>query len=184
MTFVRGFKVECERMVARLRDEMGVHISAPLDMAATAAHLEIPVHPLSQLLEISGTKRECPRTDEIYRKVSAFTVFDGSHRTVVYNDEHPLPRHRSNMAHEFAHALLGHPPLGSGSGKSVEEMNEKEATWLGGVLMLTGEQARAIIVNGQNLTSAAAHHQLSTEMLRFRLNVTGAAKQVAALKRA
>lgn len=184
MTFVRGFKVECERLVARLRDEMGVHISAPLDMEATASYLEIPVHPLSKLLEVSGRERTCPRMGEIYCKVSALTVFDSCHRTIVYNDEHPLPRHRSNMAHEFAHALLGHPPLASGAGVAAEQLNEKEAAWLGGVLMLTGEQARAVVLGGQNLVSAAAHFQISPEMLRFRLNVTGAAKQVAERRRA
>ena len=85
-------------------------------------------------------------------------------------------RHRSNMAHELAHALLQHPPLGSGCEVETEKGNEAEAAWMSGVLMLTSNQARSIAARRLKWSIAQDAYQLSAEMLRFRMNVTGAAK--------
>ncbi len=176
MKFARGFKTHCERAVTALRAELEVDDEAPIDMHSLATHLYIPVHSLATLLITSGQSRSHPKVDEIYCKVSALTVFDGTFRTIIYNDEHPLTRHRSNMAHELAHALLQHPPSNSGLAAHQEEMHEAEAGWMGGVLMLTAGQARRIAGSRMNRTTAETQYQLSPEMLRFRLNVTGAAR--------
>jgi Zn-dependent peptidase ImmA (M78 family) len=83
------------------------------------------------------------------------------------------------MAHEFAHALLQHPPRGSGLTIDTEEANEAEAAWLGGVLMLPAHHARHIVASRMSREEAGQHFEISPEMLRFRLNVTGAAKRAA-----
>lgn len=113
---------------------------------------------------------------EIYDKVSAFTIFDGQHRSVVYNDRHSMPRHRSNLAHEFAHALLLHPPEGS-AGAAQERLHEREAAWLGGVLLLTDKQALHVAASGLSHDEATKRFAISHEMLTYRLNVTAAIRR-------
>jgi len=179
MTLARGFKTGCERTVSALREELGVDDDEPLDMHVAADHLEIPVRPLAELLIPAGGHRTDPHVDEIYRKVSAFTVFKGWQRSIVYNDEHAPPRHRSNLAHELSHALLQHPPRDHGLPAEQAQRHEAEAAWLSGVMMLTADQARRIVTCGMSRAVAEARFQLSTEMLRFRLNVTGAARLAA-----
>jgi hypothetical protein len=176
MKLARGFKTYAERCVAGLREELELVDDEPIDMHELCAHLRIPFYPLSRCLTHSGASRDDPSVVEIYNKTSAVTTFDGPKRTIFYNEEHPTVRHRSNMAHELAHALLQHPPRDSGIAFDAEEENEAEASWMGGVLMLTASQARRIAVTGMPWPTAQVTYQVSAEMLRFRMNVTGAAK--------
>ena len=179
MKFVRGFKASCEQLVEQLRNELALSALQPIDMKSLAEHLGIPVWPLRHMLEAAHESRACVNVTEIYRRVSAFTFFDGSRRRIVYNDEHALPRHRSNLAHEFAHALLQHPARDSGIGTQAEEENEAEAAWLSGVILLPAHQARHIAVTRMSTETAERQFEISSEMLRYRLNVTGAAKMAA-----
>lgn len=179
MKLIRGFKTYSERLVQDVRTEMGLGELDPMDMGALARHLHIPFWPLNRFLEAANDTKACINVAEIYKSVSAFTFFEGRRRRIVFNDEHSPARHRSNMAHELAHALLQHPPRDSGVDKEVEDNNEAEAAWTGGVLMLPAYQARHIVVSRMTLKTAEAQFQLSPEMLRFRLNVTGAAKMAA-----
>ena len=176
---VRGFKTYSERLVQGVRTEMGLGDLDPIDMEALARHLHIPYWPLSRFLEAAKETKACINVSEIYSSVSAFTFFEGRRRRIVFNDEHGPARHRSNMAHELAHALLQHPPRDSGAGEVAEENNEAEAAWTGGVLMLSAHQARYIAASRMTSGRAEQLFQLSPEMLRFRLNVTGAAKMAA-----
>jgi len=179
MKLIRGFKTYSERLVLDVRAEMGLGDLDTMDMEALARHLHIPYWPLCQFLDAAKETKACVDVVEIYKRVSAFTFFEGRRRHIVYNDEHGPARHRSNMAHELAHALLQHPPRDSGTGKVVEENNEAEAAWTGGVLMLPAHQARHIAASRMTYATAEKQFQLSPEMLRFRLNVTGATKMAA-----
>lgn len=176
MRLPRGFKAYAERCVSGLRNELELADDEPIDMHELCSHLCIPFYPLSRCLIHSGASRTDPHVAEIYSKTSAVTTFDGPHRTIIYNEEHPIVRHRSNMAHELAHALLQHPPLNSGCDVKTEQANEAEAAWMSGVLMLTANQARRIATRRVEWSTAQQAYQLSAEMLRFRMNVTGAAK--------
>lgn len=176
MTFRRGFKRDCELTVDGLRAELRLTVDHPIDMRALASHLEIPVQPWSDYLRIANAPRGDIYVEETYKKVSAFTVFEGYRRTIVFNDDHAPARHRSDLAHELSHALLHHPPLGSGISEEQEELHEGEAAWMGGVLMLTAGQARLIARKALPSDAAMETYGLSREMLRFRLNVTGAAR--------
>lgn len=176
MKFRRGFKRDCEQTVDTLRTELCLAIHEPINMRSLASHLEIPVHPWSDYLGIANVLRNDMHIEETYRSVSAFTVFEGRRRTIVFNDEHSHARHRSDLAHELAHALLHHPPLGSGISAEEEDHHEQEAGWMGGVLMLTATQARFIAQTSLPKETAMETYGLSPEMLRYRLNVTGAGR--------
>ena len=131
MTLARGFKASCERLVGEVRDELALSPDEPIDMPRLAEFLEIPVFSLAHFVQVAGHAADLV-VDEIYASVSAFTVFDGSRRTIVYNDRHLPARHRSNLAHELAHALLLHPPERAGASAQQEADCEDEAVWLSG----------------------------------------------------
>lgn len=175
MQYQRGFKQDCEQIAAEVRSEMQLRLDQPIDMPALAHLLAIPVIGLDQFVGQCGGEGE-REVEEIYAKVSAFTVFDRYCRTIIYNDRHSMPRHRSNLAHEISHALLRHPARDTGLSAGEEELNEKEAHWLGGVLMLTRPQAIHVARTGISVPVAMHHFEISQEMLRFRMNVTGAAR--------
>ncbi|MBL8275247.1 MAG: hypothetical protein JNL93_00965 [Pelomonas sp.] len=88
MKLVRGFKTYAERLVQDVRAEMGMGQLDPMDMDALARHLHIPYWSLSQFLEAAKQPKDSIDVAEIYKKVSAFTFFEGRRRRIVYNDEH------------------------------------------------------------------------------------------------
>ncbi len=174
--FAWGFKKDCERLVASIREELRVPESGPIDMAELANHLEIPLAAFATYVKRSGLICDELHLAETYRKVSAFTLFEGRRRTIVYNEKHSLARHRSDLGHELAHALLHHPPEGT-SPPAIERLHEAEAAWLGGVLLLTDLQAARIAKWAVPYDAAMARYGISREMLVYRMRVTGALKR-------
>jgi hypothetical protein len=81
------------------------------------------------------------------------------------------------VAHEIAHALLFHT-LASDSdpvrARPWDRTAEEEAQWLGGALLVSDEAALALARAGTDTVSGAARYGVSTDMLTYRLNVTGA----------
>jgi len=175
MSFRRGFKQDCERVATEVREELRLRLDEPIDMSRLASILEIPVHALATYVRAAGLPHG-PDVDEIYEKVAAFTTYRGPHRTIVYNDRHALPRHRSNLAHELAHALLHHPPRSEQLSPKDEAAHEQEAGWMGGVLMLTRSQALHLARLRTPAPIILQQFEISQQMLRFRMNVTGAAR--------
>lgn len=177
--FPRGFKSDCERIVADVRRDLHTPEKGPIDLRALGEYLEIPLRSLEDLIGAAALPLDPVLTEVTYRAVSAVTVFEGKRRSVVYNERHSPGRHRSDLAHEFAHALLLHPPEGSTGSPELERMNEAEAAWLGGVLLLTGDQAAWIARLKVPVQVAIEQHQISRDMLIYRLRMTGALKRFA-----
>lgn len=175
--FPRGFKQECERLVIEVRHELGVNDASPIDMSALAEHLCIPMTPLGELLLEANVPVEHPHVVEAYNSVSAVTHFTRRRRRLIYNERHPHLRHRSNLAHELAHALLHHPPEGESGSSAQDKAHEAEAGWLGGVLMLPEFQALTVVRTGMTAEQAIEQFELSREMLVYRLRITGALKR-------
>lgn len=174
----RGFKKDCERIVAELRAELDVGEYEAIEMTVLGHDLDIPLASLAEHIEQSSVRCDEAHLEEIYRKVSAFTIFDGYRRIIVYNERHSYVRHRSDLAHEFAHALLHHPAQESAGYECKERQYENEAAWLAGVLLLTDKQAVRLAALRASPDAAMAQYQISQEMLTYRLNVTAAFKRV------
>lgn len=179
MGYRRGFKSEVKALTAEVRTELGLTALDRLDPLALANHLDIPVVGLSELAA------EAPRVRyllEVEPDVfSAVTVFAGSRRTIVHNDAHAPTRRASNLAHELAHGLLLHPPTPALDNKGCRHWNqdiEDEATWLGGELLIPEKAALAIARGRWTIHVAAKHFGVSTRMVEYRVNATGAAKRV------
>jgi hypothetical protein len=175
--FQRGFKSDCERIAADVRRELSTPDEGPINLHALAEYLDIPLRPLDELVSAASMPLDTVLLEITYRSVSAVTVFEGKRRSVVYNERHSPGRHRSNLAHEFAHALLLHPPEGSTGLPALERINEAEAAWLGGVLLLTGDQAARIARAKVPTQLALEQYEISRDMLVYRLRTTGALKR-------
>jgi len=91
-------------------------------------------------------------------------------------------RQASNLTHELSHALLLHPPTPALDDHGCRLWNqniEDEAQWLAGALLVTEDAALWIARGGASVPTAALRLGVSEQMIRYRLNVTGAAKRIA-----
>lgn len=180
MAFRRGFKTEANGIVVEVRGELGLSLYDRLDPGALAAWLEIPV------IGLSDFAAEAPAVSHLLdvepEAFSAVTVFAGTRRTIVHNDAHAKVRQASNLTHELSHALLHHPATPALDNTGCRHWNqdlEDEANWLSGSLLIP-EPAAMLIAKGRwSLPVAAQRFGVSQQMVRFRLNTTGARRRVA-----
>lgn len=180
MAFWRGFKSAAHAISLEVRDELGLSPLDRLDPVALAAHLAIPVIPLSQLRAV-GVEAAGYFMDVDEGAFSAVTVFHGSKRVIVYNDAHAPGRQASDVAHELAHALLHHSPapaFGDGGCRDWNEDLEDEANFLGGALLVTEAAALDVVRRGVSEREAARAYGVTPTLMRWRINVTGARKRV------
>jgi len=179
LSFRRGFKTEANQIATEIRGELGLSQFDPLDPWVLSEHLAIDVLPLSEM------RGEAPRAvahffGEGCNIFSAITIFHGTTRLIIHNDRHSKGRQSSNIAHELSHALLQHPPMPPLSELGLRNFNkdlEDEANWLAGVLLIPEQAALKIARQRIDLTEAASQYGVSTQMVNFRLNVTGARKR-------
>jgi Zn-dependent peptidase ImmA (M78 family) len=174
----RGFKAEANKLSLDVRAELGLSRYAPLCPWALAESLHIPVSTLASLAEAEPEAKVASEYLAGHGRsaFSAITVFYGRRRCIVHNDGHAPQRQRSNLAHELAHALLGHPPhlpfCDSGN-RIYQSKLENEASWLGPVLLVPNEAARWAMA-AMSLTQSAAHFGVSEDLMQFRLRMSGA----------
>lgn len=185
MGYRRGFKTEANDLATEIRSELGLGPFDPLNPRDLAAHLDVPIIGLSSFEESTPVVRHLMHIEpDVF---SAATVFKRTERTIVHNDGHAPARQNSNLSHELGHALLLHPPTPALDDKGCRNWNqdlEDEANWLSGILLVS-EAATIAIAKGQwTLPSAAEHFRVSQQMIRFRLNATGALKRVARSRQA
>ena len=180
MALRRGFKSEAAALAKEVRAELGLSPFDGLDPRQLARHLDIPVVPLSNL---SASLPGAPYFLSVEREAfSALTVFDGYRRMIVHNDSHSEVRQHSNLAHELAHPLLLHEPrpaLDNLTGcRDWNDTHEQEADWLGAELLVTSQMALAVARGRFTRQQAQQRLGVSGDMLRWRLNQTGAEKRV------
>ena len=180
MTLRRGFKAEAAALAREIRAGLGLGPYDGLDPRALARRLDIPLLALTDIAaSCSGARYLLSTEPEAF---SAATVFNGHHRTIVYNDSHSYGRQNNSLAHELSHRLLLHEPApvldGMTGCRIWNAVNEKEADWLAGELLVT--EAMALAVARGQFTREEAQRRLgvSEQMLRWRLNMTGAYKRV------
>ena len=112
---------------------------------------------------------------------SAALIPDGTGRFIVENTVHLPRRRRSNVAHEVAHLLLEHEldcvllsDGQSGCRNPASRSLEAEAAELAAELLLPAAAARRAAVAGKTDEQVADTFDVSTELARWRMNVSGA----------
>jgi Zn-dependent peptidase ImmA (M78 family) len=177
----RGFKKEANSYAREFRKELGVALHAPLCPWKLAQFLAIDILALSTFDAVEDHHiRQLTKVDS--KSFSAVTVFYGAKRLIVSNDAHPQARQASNISHELAHAILGHPPTEPFNEHGCRNFNkdiEDEANWLGPALLISEEAALHIAKKRMDLEVAAKYYGCTQSVVRFRLNMTAAYKRIA-----
>lgn len=177
----RGFKKEANEYTKEFRQELGLRSHDPLCPWALAEYLAIPILPLTQIRSDIGERNYLYVTQKDPKFFSGVTVFRGSRRIIIHNDTHHPYRQASDIAHELGHGILLHPPSESFDQNGCRNFNrvlEEEANWLGPTLLVSEEAALHIVREGMSEEQASHLYKATKEVVRMRINVTGAKKRV------
>ena len=175
----RGFKKEADEIGEEIRKELGLASLASLDPWRLAEHLAIPVWRLAEYqTDIPSAAALLGGAEQ--HAFSAMMLFVGNWRVIVHNDTHALTRQRADISHELAHALLLHKPhvVVSGAAPTFDREQEEEAGWLGSALLVPDESCFSFCWRGVSLRDAADHMGVSLDLMRWRINKTGAQRRV------
>lgn len=160
-----------------MRRELDLTPQSPLCPWKLAQHLEFPIIPLSKYKALVPDAVAYLYSPKGQKDFSAITLFDGNYRLIIHNDAHGRKRQAANIAHELAHGLLLHPPkppLDQNGSRHYNAELEEEANWLGPALLISDEAAVLIAESGLSLADASDQYGASIEVVRMRLNVSGA----------
>lgn len=182
----RGFKGEAERLSLSVRAELGLKVDDRLDCLYLADQMGVPVISVTALGKDGARPESVSRLSAFEAGLSALTVCDGTRRLIVYNPAEPRGRRANSLAHELSHIVLEHPPasaIGDGGCRLWDAKLEAEADWLAGALLVPREGALAQLKRGGDLNDGAQHFGVSRAMFKWRVNQTGVARQLEALRR-
>lgn len=179
MKLRRGFKTEANQYAREFREELELAHHAPLCPWKLAEHLAIPVFRLTTL------RRDAPEEvafllNDGKEFFSAVTIFHGLRRSILHNDKNAPTRQASDISHEIAHAVLGHPPTAPFNEVGCRNINreiEDEAAWLGAALLISEEAAISIVRSQMTMHDASRTYGASPALLKMRINVTGARRR-------
>ena len=186
MALRRGFKSEAERIARGVRSEMGLNAAKSVAPEDLASLLGIEVRAGDELVPRERF-RELERIQP--DSFSACTLRPSPERVVVvYNPLSTRARRSSDLAHELAHILLDHElsrleRLGDVTFFSCDAIQEEEAGWLSGCLLLPRALLLAEIQRGASAKEIAKKCGLSEPMAQYRLNVTGVLRQKRAIQK-
>ena len=180
MALKRGFKAEANNLARELRSELGIGARGKLCPWELAKYLHIPILKLSDLSGAIPEEIGFLMNDgrELF---SAVSVSVGLKRTILHNDANPPSRQASDIAHELSHAILLHPPsppFNDSGDRCFDKDVEDEANWLGYALLISEEAAIHIVKSGWSEAAAAKAYAVSKDVIRMRINVTGARRRV------
>ena len=185
MALRRGFKSEAERISKDLRVQLGKFEADPLAPHEVAQLLGIEIRAGDELIPLERFKE---LEDLQPGAFFACTLKPSSDRMViVHNPLYSQSRRNSDVTHELAHTLLGHElsrieKIGDLTFRSCDSVQEEEAGWLSGSLLLPRALLLKEVGRGQEARSIAEKYKVSEDMARYRIRVTGVERQLARRK--
>lgn len=182
MTLRRGFKAEANWYARDVRADLGLMPHDPLCPRRLAGHLGYEIEGLSAYARQAPDAAAYLRSIKGQEEFSAITVCVGNRRLIIHNDTHHPYRQTSNIAHEVAHGLLLHatvPLKGADGARIFNKEQEAEAHWLGPSLLISEEAALFIAEGAEPLHIYQHQYGVSDDLLRMRLQVTGALMRIA-----
>ncbi len=181
--FERGFKTWSENIAVSLRERMGLTKIDALAPESLAHYMRVRVLEFSDLpLSLKAkTHLSSPEGDEW----SAVTIRCGSTDAIIVNPSHSLARRSSNLAHELSHLLRKHKPaqlfISPNAGiqlRTYESLQEDEADWLTGCLLLPRPALLYCLGQRWDDEAICEHYRVSKALLTYRRNVSGVQKQL------
>jgi hypothetical protein len=178
MSLRRGFKANANRISVRLRRGQGARPEAPIDLNVLVTKLSIGVIPLSEFkAQFPQAVQQLTMRDSGAFSAATLPPNENGKRILVLNDSHDLRRQNSNIAHEIAHILLGHPftfPIDGSGSRNIDRELEEEANWLGPTILVSDEAALHIVQSELPTDTACMHYKVTEPVLRMRINASGA----------
>ncbi len=110
----------------------------------------------------------------------------GTSRLIIFNPVHADGRLANSVTHELAHLLLEHQPgpaIGPGGCRVWDEEMENEANLLAATLLVPRDAALACARAGLPHVIGAARFGVSADLMRWRTDHSGAARQAQAAAR-
>lgn len=180
----RGFKAWCERTAGDYRRTLGVPPTGAFDPNRLAARLGVRVMTPTGIPTLSDTaRRQLLETDP--DSWSAVTLVRGDAGLVVLNSAYGEARRRSSLAHELAHLILNHAADATRLAEpgllfrgSFDREQEEEATWLAGCLLVPRDGLLAARRETDSEEALARRFEVSLDLVRRRLRMTGVLRQV------
>lgn len=159
--------------------------SAPIDPWQLATHEQIKVCTPGDIPGLSETHiQTLLRNDGTPSCWSAVTLMVGARTLVILNSSHPRGRQANDLSHELSHRILAHTPQemdvtadGIMMLKSYDKMQEEEADWLSGCLLLPRDALISIRRRRLDKVDAAKEYGVSQKMLSYRLAMSGVDRQ-------
>lgn len=180
MTLRRGFRTEAEKTASEIRADLGLKEHDPLSLEDAAQLRNVQVVSASELIDVARLA-ELERLQAFAFSACTFDI-NGS-AVIVFNPLRTEPRRRSDVAHELSHLILKHQlaeirEVAGVPFRTCLSDQEEEATTLGGTLLLPRPLLLRAASQGMGTEAVARKYEVTVEMARFRLNMTGVARQV------
>lgn len=178
-SFDRGFKSWTEKTAASFRRDLEISPSAPLPPKILAQYLNIEIWEPKDVQQLSQKDLNQLLVND-NMSWSAVTIRRGDKYTIISNPTHSTGRIASDLMHELSHIVAGHEPakmiLSADGGiamRTFDPKQEDEANWLSGGLLLP--RIALLHIHKTRLTEhqACALYGVSSDLLNYRLNVTG-----------
>lgn len=189
--YERGFKTWCEKYSATVRTDLGLLDTSPLDPFALAKKLGIKVWSPSDVPGLDKTHLDVLlRSDGKTRSCwSAVTVMVGKKTLVILNTSHSRGRQANDLTHELSHFIRGHQAHEADVSEDglmlldgYDKAQELEADWLSGTLLLPRSALTSIARRKLAKEDAAAEYGVSTQLLTYRMAMTGVGRQFGDLR--
>jgi Zn-dependent peptidase ImmA (M78 family) len=180
VSLVRGFKTQAEKLADKAWTDLGIGVDNRFDVEKFVASMGGRIV-LADTLVPRSRLEEIDRLQPFAFSACTFILDDGP--AIVLNPVVSEGRQRSDAAHEVAHIVLRHQirvpeRLGDYLFFTGNTDQEDEANWLGGCLLLPRQVVLRAAGRGMNADGIATHYGTTPKMATFRLNATGAARQL------
>lgn len=181
MTLPRGFKAQAEREAARVRKELGLRTTDPVQAHALAEHAGARVVSAERLVPREDLE-DLERLQAYAFSAATFEIRDK--KVIVTNPLRSAGRLASDVAHEVAHLMLEHEltevrEIEGVPFRTCKPDQEEQATAMGGTLLLPRPLLAQAASRGEDPAAIAERCGVTLDMARYRFNTTGVAGQVA-----
>lgn len=177
----RGFKAQAERLATKYRNALNIHPCGVLCAFELAKYLNIPIYSATDFINDPKELSMLQGENNIPCEWSALTLLTkAQNRIIINNPYHAEARKQSDIMHELAHIICGHKreqkeynfPIPFGM-YEYDETQEEEAKCLGATLQLAKPCLFWARKRNMSIENIASHFNASTEMVRYRINMTG-----------
>jgi len=182
VNFERGFKAWSENIAQSLRKKLNISKFSPLSPYELASYLNVRIISPKDIDNLS--KETCKYlTSSEGNEWSAITLNVSNISVIIINTFHSQARQASDIMHELAHILRGHKTpqvFIDGSGltiRSFDQLQEAEADWLAGTLLLPREVLIHCHFNKLSEQEACRLFNVSSELYKYRMNISGVKRQ-------